>query len=264
MHATPFPSTLTPEQVRAFYDAHRTVRLYQTQPDGSPIRMTPDELDAVLHAAQRAPTDATAQLYSFIHLTTPDVRAQVAELTGNPHIKTASEAFVACADTRRVGRILEAAGHEPGHWPAIAVHFGIGDIVMAGQNLLTAAEMLGYQGCWIGGVVNNLHALITLLELPEGVLPFAAITVGRPAENAPLRPRLPRELVVHTDAYRDGTADELRRGIEIMNPIADRPGKPGDWARLLKMYFGQGGGMEAREPGLVAALRRQGLRADEE
>lgn len=264
MHVTPFPSTLTPEQVRAFYDAHRTVRLYQTQPDGSPIRMTGDELDAVLHAAQRAPTDATAQLYSFIHLTTPDLLAQVAELTGNPHIKTASEAFVACSDTRRVGKILEAAGHEPGHWPAIAVHFGIGDIVMSGQNLLTAAEMLGYQGCWIGGVVNNMDALITLLGLPEGVLPFAAITVGRPAENAPLRPRLPRELVVHTDAYRDGTPEELRRGTEIMNPIADRPGKPGDWARLLKMYFGQGGGMEAREPGLVAALRRQGLWTDGE
>lgn len=49
-----------------------------------------------------------------------------------------------------------------------------------------------------------------------------------------------------------------------MNPIAERPGKPGDWARLLKMYFGQGGGMEVREAGLVAALKRQGLHNGEQ
>lgn len=254
MHATQ-----TPAQVRAFFDAHRTTRLYQTAPDGSPLRMTPEELDAVLHAAQRASTDATAQLYSLVHLTTPERRVQVAELTNNAHIATAAEAFVVCADARRVGRVLEAAGREPGQWPAVAVHFGIGDAVMAGQNLLTAAEMLGYQGCWIGGVLNNLDALLTLLELPQGVLPFAALTVGRPAEDAPLRPRLPRELVVHENRYRDGSTEELRAGTELMNPIAARPGKPGDWARLLDLYFGAGQGMEQREPALVAALKRQGL-----
>lgn len=252
---------LTPAEVRAFFDDHRTVRQYQVAADGSPLRLNAEELDVVLHAAQRAPTDATAQLYSFIHLTTPERRQRVAELTNNAHVATASEAFVVCADARRVGRVLEAAGHERGDWPAIGIHFGIGDAVMAGQNLLTAAEMLGYQGCWIGGVLNQLDDLVTLLELPEGVLPFAALTIGRPAENAPLRPRLPRALVVHQNSYRDGTPDELREGIEVMNPIAARGDQPGDWARLLRSYFGKGGGMEKRESDLVAALERQGLRA---
>lgn len=254
----------TPEQVRAFFTAHRTVRLYQTAEDGSPLRMSAEELGAVLYAAQRAPTDATAQLYSLIHLTAPELRARMAELTTNAHIASASEAFVVCADARRVGRVLEAAGHAPGHWPAIGVHFGLGDAVMAGQNLLTASEMLGYQGCWIGGVLNALPEIVEELALPRGVLPFAALTVGRPAEDAPLRPRLPRELVIHTDRYRDGSPEELRAGTEIMNPIAARGGKPGDWALLLSRYFGAGGGMEGREPQLVATLRGQGLWAGDE
>ncbi|GGL12547.1 NADPH-dependent oxidoreductase [Deinococcus radiotolerans] len=248
-----------PEDVRAFYDAHRTVRQYENHEDGTPLPLPDDHLDVILHAAQRAPTDATAQLYSLIRLTRPDVRARVADLSTNAHIATASEAFVVCADVRRVGRVLEVAGKQPGHWPAIAVHFGIGDAVMAGTNLLTAAEMLGYQGCWIGGVLNGLDGIIDELKLPQGVLPFAALTIGRPAEHAPYRPRVPRPLVIHTDEYHTGTDDEIRHATEVMNPIAARGGQPGDWARLLTMYFGQGGGMEKREPALVAALKRQGL-----
>lgn len=255
---------LSPAQVRAFFDGHRTVRRYVTQANGSPQRLPEDHLDVILHAAQRAPTDATAQLYSLIHLTRPDSRAKIAELTANAHIGTASEAFVVCADTRRVGRILEAHDMQPGHWPAIAVHFGLGDAVLAGSNLLSAAEMLGYQGCWIGGVMNNLPGIVDFLKLPRGVLPFAALTIGKSAENTPYRPRLPRPLVIHSDEYRDATPQELQQAVQVMNPIADRPGKPGDWTRLLRAYFAQDGGMEHREPHLVAVLKQQGLWAGEE
>lgn len=251
------------EQVMAFYDAHRTTRRYVTAQDGSPLPLPADHLEAILHAAQRAPTDATAQLYSLVRLVNPAVRAEVAALTTNAHIATASEAFVVCADVRRVERVLEVRGQTPGHWPAIAVHFGIGDAVMAGTNLLTAAEMLGYQGCWIGGVMNGLEGIIDLLALPPGVLPFAALTIGKSAEDTPYRPRVPRPLVIHTDTYHPGTDEEIRAAVEVMNPIAARGDQPGDWARLLRSYFAVGGSMEGREPRLVAALKRQGMWAGE-
>ncbi|WP_240741584.1 nitroreductase family protein [Deinococcus sp. KSM4-11] len=251
--------SMTPEEVRAFYDAHRTVRQYVTNDDGTPIPLPADHLDALLHAAQRAPTDATAQLYSLVRITRPDLRARLVDLTTNAHIATASEAFIVCADVHRVTRVLDVTAHQPGHWPAIAVHFGIGDAVMAGTNLLTAAEMLGYQGCWIGGVMNGLDGIITDLNLPAGVLPFAALTIGRSAENTPYRPRVPRPLVIHTDAYHAATDDEIRTAVEVMNPIASRGGLPGDWARLMNAYFGEGGSMTKREPVLRAALERQGL-----
>lgn len=250
----------TPEQVRAFFDHHRTVRQYVTQEDGSPLRLPAEHLDVILHAAQRAPTDATAQLYSIIHLTDSAVRAKVAELTNNAHVATSSEAFVICADVGRVAQTLREAGYTPGEWPSIAVHFGIGDAVMAGQNLLLASEMLGYQGCWIGGVLNGLIDILELLALPEGVLPFAALTIGQSNEDAPYRPRLPRPLVIHENSYQIPASEALRAGIELMNPIAERPGKPGDWAKLLNMYFGAEGRMNKRELTMQEVLKRQGLK----
>ncbi|WP_420597362.1 nitroreductase family protein [Deinococcus sp.] len=246
----------TPEQVRAFFDAHRTVRQYQNAP------MPTEHLDTILHAAQRAPTDATAQLYSFVRLT-GETKALVAELSTNAHIASAAESFVICMDTRRVRQVIEVAGYAPGLSPAIDIHFGIGDAVLAGQNMLIAAEMLGYQGCWIGGVMNNLSAIVELLHLPEGVLPFAALTIGLSAEDTPYRPRLPRPLVIHENGYQDGSPAELRAATTQMNPIAARPGKDGDWARLLSIYFGIGGSMEQRETVLREALKQQGLWAGE-
>lgn len=250
---------MSAEQVREFFAGHRTVRQYQTGENGQPLALPPEHLDAVLYAAQRAPTHSTAQIYSIIHLQKPELRGKMAELSGNAHINTAGAAFVLCADLYRTAQILEHGGHAAGHWPEVGLHFALGDAVMAGQNLLTAAEMLGYQGCWIGGIVNHLPEIVALLELPTGVLPFAALTVGLSAENTPHRPRLNRETVVHADTYRIPTAEEIQADILRMNPIADRPGKPGDWVRLLKMYWGEGGGMEGREAGLHEVKAAQGF-----
>lgn len=108
--------------------------------------MPAEHLDIILYAAQHAPTDATAQLYSFVRLT-GETKQEVAELSTNAHIATAAESFVICSDTRRVRQIIEVAGYQPGQLPAIDIHFGISDAVLAGQNTLLAAEMLGYPGC---------------------------------------------------------------------------------------------------------------------
>lgn len=253
------PAPQTPAQVRAFFAAHRTIRRYQTQPDGAPLRLSAEELDTVLYAAQRAPTDATAQLYSIIHLENPALRQQIAEYTLNAHITSASEAFVLCADVWRVKAFLKAHDYDIGQWPHIGVHFGLGDAVLAGQNLLLAAEMLGYQGCWIGGVVNSPQEISQLLKLPAGVLPFAALTIGKPAEEPAQRPRLPRHLVVHVDQYQQPNQTELCQAATLMNPIAARPNQEGDWVRLLNGYFGQKHSMEKREHLLKETLQQQML-----
>jgi FMN reductase (NADPH) len=239
--------TASPESVRAFFDAHWTVRKYKAQ------AMPADHLDVILHAAQRAPTDATAQMYSFIRLTDKSLRERIAAATTNPHIATASEAFVVCADVFRLDEILKAKGYVPGTYPGISVHFAIGDAVMAGQNMLIAAEMLGYRGCWIGGVLNALDQIVSELSLPRGVFPFAALTIGVPDEDPAHRPRIARNLVVHENSYQRPSAETLMPSITAMGPIAGR----GDWAQMLNRYFGEGGTMEAREVSLTQLLNSQ-------
>jgi FMN reductase (NADPH) len=240
---------LTAQQLRAFTDAHRTVRHYLQE------NLPQEHFDAILHAAQRAPTDATAQMYSFVRLSDPAVRQQVAELTHNPQFAGAPLSLVVCMDVHRLQLFLERHGYDYGDWPGVSVHFGIGDAVLAGQSMLLAAELLGYQGCWIGGVLSNLEALCELLKLPEGVLPFAGLTIGRSAEAPAQRPRINRALVLHTDVYREPETAELDAMQTDMASITAR----GDWAQTLARYFARGGTMEEREAGLQHMLRRQKL-----
>ncbi|MGI8747012.1 MAG: nitroreductase family protein [Deinococcus sp.] len=247
----PAAPLLSAAQVRAFTDAHRTVCRYRPDP------LPQEHLDTILYAAQRAPTDATAQMYSLIRLTDPGVRERVVELTGNAHMGSAPEVFVVCLDVHRLRLFLTHHGHQPGEWPAIAVHFGVGDAVLAGQSLLLAAELLGYQGCWVGGVLNRLEELVELLELPAGVLPFAGLTLGLPDEQPAQRPRLDRSLVLHENRYREPGIAELEGAGRDMAAISAR----GDWAQTLARYFAVGGTMEEREQGLRRALVRQGLAA---
>jgi FMN reductase (NADPH) len=225
------------DSVQKFFRQHWTVRKYKNMP------MPPEHLEIILEAAQRAPTDATAQMYSLIRLTDPVLRQKVAELSTNPHIATASEAFVICGDIHRLERILNENSFELGQFPLTAIHFSIGDAVLAGQNLLIASEMLGYRGCWIGGVISAPEEISALLKLPVGVFPFAALTIGIPDEEPQHRPRLPREQVVHENFYVTPSSAEIQRGVEQMGPITMR----GNWAQTLARYFAKGGSMEARE-----------------
>jgi FMN reductase (NADPH) len=228
---------------------HRTVRKYKAQP------LEPGHLEQIMYCAQRAPTDATAQMYSFVRLTDPELRSKIAALTNNAHMATAAETFIVCADVHRLRKILEHRGYEFGDWSAVAVHFGIGDAVMAGQNLLVAAECLGYQGCWIGGVLSALEEIVSLLKLPRGVLPFAGLTIGVPDEEPPVRPRVQPEIVWHENAYKPLEASDLEVALEHMAAITAR----GDWAQTLSRYFAVGGTMETREVTLRKVLEAHGF-----
>jgi FMN reductase (NADPH) len=238
-----------PDPRLELFNRHRTVRKYK------PEALKPGDLEQILWAAQRAPTDATAQMYSFVRLTDPALRQEIATITGNPHIETASEAFIVLADVNRLQRILEHRGYEFGDWPAIAIHFGIGDAVLAGQNMLIAAEMLGYAGCWIGGVLSALERIVEVLELPAGVLPFAGLTIGVSDETPDQRPRIQPELILFENKYRTPETHELETALERMAPITAR----GDWAQTLSRYFAKDGTMEAREIQMNRMLERQGF-----
>ncbi len=229
----------------------RSVRRYKPEP------LRPEDLDRLLFALQRAPTDATAQLYSVVRVTDPKLRARLAEATGNPHVAQAAEFFVFLGDLHRLAQVLRLKGYTPGRFPKTGVHFAILDAGLAAAFLALTAESLGYGICFIGGVLNAYREITQALDLPEGVFPVVGLTVGVPEEEGPPRPRLPRGLVVHGNRYQRPTPEELEAGIEAMAPIAR-----GDWARLLARYFAQGGTMEAREGPYGRVLTAQGLDPD--
>lgn len=224
-----------------------------------PVPLPEEDLEKLLFALQRAPTDASAQLYSALRVTDPALRDRIAQLSGEQeHIRQAAEFFVFLADIHRLERLLAHRGEAMAFWPRTALHFALIDAALAAAYLALTAESLGYGVCFIGGVLNGVEALIDLLGLPPGVLPAVGLAVGVPDEEGPPRPRVPRALVVHENRYRPYTPEDLEAAYAAMAPYS----RVGDWGRVLRRYFAQGGTMAEREGPYGRALVRQGLDPD--
>jgi FMN reductase (NADPH) len=229
---------------------HRSIRVFRPEPlpEGMSERLVVE--------AQRAPSDATGQMYSFVRVVDPDLRQRVSALSGNQrHIVEAAEFLVVCADLHRLARVLEHRGLKPGRYPAAGLHVAVVDAALAAQRLIDAAEILGLGTVCIGGILDGLEELVGLLALPPGVLPLFGLCIGWPGEEPAERPRLAVTSVLHINRYREQAPEAIEQDLAVMAATT----RSRDWAKVLARYFAEGGIMEQREHALRRVLERQGF-----
>jgi FMN reductase (NADPH) len=238
-----------PPSLHAFAE-HRSIRFFLPEP------LAHGDLDLIVEAGRRAPTDAQGHMYAFVRITDRDLRDSLATLCANQqHIRDAAEFFVVCLDVHRLRLLVELRGGEWGMQERIALIYGATDATMVAQNMLVAAETLGYGTCYIGAVQNNTDRIAQELALPPGVLPLYGFCIGviDPQHLPPLHPRIPRSLCFFDNRYPAGfTGEQLESAYTAMS--AKR-----DWYARIETYFAAGGTMQKREPVMARAWRQQGL-----
>lgn len=229
---------------------HRSVRQFKSD-------AIPEELvQALLREAQRAPTDATAQMYSFLRISDRKLRLALSAACGGvPPMESAPEFFVICADLARLQAFLALEDQKLGDFPSIGLHFATVDATLAAQRLMDAAEAAGLGVCPIGALVNGIEKVVELLQLPPLVMPLFGLCLGYPQETPPERPRLPLSLVLFTDTYGALPAGALKEASEHMNAIT----RSGHWLGVLSRYFAEKGTMEERETAWRRVLQAQGF-----
>jgi len=164
-------------------------------------------------------------MYSFIEVSDSKLRNALYELAGKQQpIQDASLFYVALGDLYRLDQLVEKAGAEC----QIGSHSGAMitacDASLAAQNLVLAAEALGYGTLCIGNIGDQCNAVATLLRLPPRVIPLYGIAVGVPAENPPVRPRVDNQLVFHRNAYKTATDRQLSEAIAHMTQQLEEEG----------------------------------------
>jgi len=182
---------------------HGSVRNYR--PDMVPV----ETIETISSAAQRTSTSSNMQAYSVVAVMDAAKRARLAELCGNQeHIAQAPVFLAWCADLARLDRACELRGYlqETGYVENFVI--AAVDTVIAAQTAALAAESLGLGICYIGSIRNDTQAVIEMLELPRLVFPVTGMTVGWPAAEPPIRPRLDLSAVLHWEQYEDADLDE--------------------------------------------------------
>jgi len=154
-----------------------------------PDDVAADLIHDILEAAMAAPSACAQDPWEFVVIRSPDMRAKLAK--GLPHgtmIADSPVGIIVCGDMQR------AQGNE--------LSYMLQDCSAAVENLLLAVNTLGLGACWLG--VHPLESRIThvrnLLNIPEHVIPIAAIAIGWPDEDQQPRTRY-RDEAVHRETW---------------------------------------------------------------
>ena len=83
------------------------------------------------------------------------------------------------------------------------------DTGLAAQTAAIAAESLGLGICYIGAIRNSPEAVAELLHLPRLSFAITGMTLGWPAAQPQLKPRLPLRAVLHWEHCDVTGHDEL-------------------------------------------------------
>lgn len=241
---------------------HASVRQYK--PDPVPTGL----VEAVVAAGQRSSTSSNLQTFSVVAITDAARRTRMAELCGDQGQVVQAPVFLAwCADLNRLDRVCESRGYRQVTSYVESFLVAAVDAALAMQTAALAAESLGLGICYIGAIRNQPQEVISLLRLPKLVFPISGMTLGWPAVEPPIRPRLPLEAVLHWESYNSSPeAEALEAYDRVMIETGVYRGRqvavPGSGGQVEDYGWQEHSARRASSPvrtGLRQILRQQGF-----
>jgi nitroreductase len=155
--------------------ARQSIRVYQARD------IEPEKLEAVLRAANQAPSAGNLQAYHIYvvrHQATKEALAAAA--ANQKFLATAPVVLVFATDGARSAAKFGARGEQV---------YAIQDACAAVCNAMLAAVELGLGTCWVDAV--DEQAASQAMNLPPGQRAAILLPLGYPAETPPRTPRRP-------------------------------------------------------------------------
>ncbi len=216
-------------------------------------------LRSILESAQCAASSSFIQGYSIVRVTDAGARAAIAKAAGDQAwIVEAPEFLVFCADLLRSNEACKS--HGLGELEGHTEHFlaAIIDTALFAQNVALAAESAGLGGVFIGGIRNNPQLIADTLSLPRLVFPAFGFCLGWPDETCEPKPRMPLEVILHTDRYDSANvAEQLRDYDRVMAVYYASRGsnrKQSNWSEQTAATL-----QKKKREHMLAFLRQQGF-----
>ncbi|EJR91177.1 hypothetical protein IKE_06261 [Bacillus cereus VD196] len=237
---------------------HRSIRQYTNEPIKSA------DVDIIIKAAQAAPSSINGQQVTIIAVQDEMKKAKLAELCGNQAwIDQAPIFLIFCADFYRSKLAAEKMNKDQIITESIeSVIVGATDVGIAMSNAITAAESLKLGTVPIGGVRNQPHELIELLNIPNYVFPVCGLVIGHSADPSDIKPRFPKEAVYHEEAYNKNLRsflDQYDETIsEYMKQRTDNEQNHG-WSEMVTFWY-----EKSYYPEVYSMLLKQGFSMKEE
>jgi nitroreductase len=163
-----------------------------------------------------APTKSDLQQRDIVIVDDAPLRQQIVSLLtngplGQAWLDGAPTLLVFCGNNRRQRLWHSWRGKSFANDHLDAFFNAAVDAAIALSAFVLAAEAEGLGACPVSAVRNHAAAISAALALPQHVFPVAGLAVGWPAAEAKQSLRLPLDVTVHRNTYRE---DDLRGAIE--------------------------------------------------
>lgn len=179
--------------------------------DFSDKKLTTEEVNELVTAAQSASTASFLQAYSILSITDQNLLEELVDKGNLQHfILEAGHFFIFCADFRRHKDLadFENIDIQDTLEGIDAILVGAIDASLAAQNMVIAAESLGMGVCYIGGVRDGIESISEILQLPEYVFPVYGLAVGFPNNKNQQKPRFQQKAVHYFNHFPEDTLTE--------------------------------------------------------
>ncbi|MCL2310248.1 MAG: NADPH-dependent oxidoreductase [Proteobacteria bacterium] len=186
--------------------SHRSVRVFLETP------LPQGTLEYLIAAAQSAPSSSNLQMWSVVAVEDGERKARLADYADRQrHIKQAPLLLVFLADMAMLHETAKAQ-----NVPLDGIDYldtflmAAIDATLAAQNVVTAAEAMGFGTVYAGSIRNQPEDVIRELSLPPHVFPVFGLSIGYPDPKRPVRvkPRLPQFAVLHREQYTNANAQQ--------------------------------------------------------
>ena len=162
-----------------FIFSRRSVRLFTLEP------VSDSQIEAILQAGMSAPSARARDPWRFVVTRRPeDLEAMRTIAPNGAMLKGAAAAFLVCGDIDQAHENQES--------------YMLQDVSACVENMLLAINGLGLGGCWIGvhPRPERVQGMRDYFNLPESIVPIAAIALGYPAQKPGRRTRFVADKVL--------------------------------------------------------------------
>lgn len=167
---------------------HRSIRAYTDEP------VTDDMVATILSAANAGPNMNNYQPVTFIEITNQALKAEVTAQVGMTYIESAARYFVVAVDFNKdlIGLTPDVRAVAEERLATYAMLEG--GIISAGVALgraQVAAEAIGLGSVTMAGALGAFELYEKHLQLPQLVKAVMGFSIGYPAQEPGIKPKLP-------------------------------------------------------------------------
>jgi nitroreductase len=176
----------------------RTIRAFTDEP-------IPQEIvDTLLKVANLSANSNGMSQYSIIEITDSQLKERLADICLQPYVAKAAKLYIFVIDVHRNAKILEEAGLSDENIRNMNSFVqGTSDGTLAAQSMVIAAQSLGLGAVFLGSILNNVDAVVELLDLPDLTFPIFGVGLGYPDQSPQLKPKMPLHMLLHENGYQE-------------------------------------------------------------